>query len=327
MSNPIPPPLNERNMRPQHLGDFIGQAHIKKPLNIMLHSARLRGATLEHLAFYGNAGLGKTTLAAIIAHEMGGVLHEVAAPALKDLSDLTKIVDRLAENDVLFLDEIHALRPDHAEVLYSAMEDFKITKKVPVDEKKNSKELETVELPPFTLVGSTTDLGKLPGPMLARFGHKFRLRPYTEEELHAVLTRAALKFGYMTDEYGLAALSIRSRGTPRVALRLLRRCIDVAVVSQADFIDEDLVETTMDLLGTDPLGLEDVDRLYLRTMVEIYGGGPASAQAISANAGMDLATTERLVEPTLLQLGLIKRTRDGRRITKFGLTHYQQNIA
>lgn len=326
MSNLMSPPLNERNMRPQALDDFIGQEHIKKTLAVMLQSARMRGATLEHLAFYGNAGLGKTTLAAIIAKEMGGKLHEVAAPALKDMGDLTKIVDRLAENDVLFLDEIHALRPDYAELLYSAMEDFRITKKVPANAGKGT-ELESVELPPFTLVGSTTDLGKLPGPMLARFGHKFRLRPYTEDELHAVLTRAALKFGYLTDEYGLAALSIRSRGTPRVALRLLRRCIDVAVVTSSNFINEDLVETTMNLLGTDPLGLEDTDRLYLETLVEIYGGGPASAQAISANAGMDISTTERLVEPTLLQLGLIKRTRDGRRITKRGLTHYQKNIA
>ena len=326
MTNSFPLPPNERNVRPLHLGDFIGQAHIKRALNIMLHSAKVRGATLEHLAFYGNAGLGKTTLAAIIANEMGSQLHEVAAPALKDFSDLIKILDRLAPNDVLFLDEIHALRADLAETLYSALEDFKVTKKT-LGEDNRSKALVTEEIAPFTLVGSTTDLGKLPGPMLARFGQRFLLRPYTKSELSAILSRAALKFGYLTDEPGLMALAVRAHGTPRVALRLLRRCIDVAVSVQADFIDEELVETTMDILGTDPLGLEDVDRLYLSTLVQVYGGGPASAQAISANAGLDVTTAQRLTEPTLLQLGLIKRTPDGRRVTKKGLNHYQTHIA
>jgi Holliday junction DNA helicase RuvB len=229
---------------------------------------------------------------------------------------LAQVLVCLQRGDVLFLDEIHALRRELSELLYSAMEDFKVSVKPDGVDKPI-----TLSLHPFTLVGATTDYGLLPEPMRARFGQSFYLSAYTVDELQAVVLRAADRLGYMTDERALTGIAIRSRGTPRVALRLFRRCVDAAVNLQTDIIDGHLVENTMPLLGLDTLGLEDADRKYLLTLVTVYNGGPSGPRAIAANAGLDLATVEHVIEPALLLTGLIARTPRGRRVTHKGYEH------
>jgi Holliday junction DNA helicase RuvB len=310
---------DERNFRPQTLEEFIGQSDLKKTLRLMLDSAHQRSATLEHVVFYGGPGLGKTTLAAIIAAEQDARFHELAAPSIQKPGDLASILVMLQSGDVLFLDECHAMRRELAEMLYSAMEDFKIS----IKPEGSTERLIQMGLKPFTLVGATTDFGLLPEPMRARFGQGFYLQPYTLDELKAVALRAADALGYMTDEAALQGIAVRSRGTPRVSLRLFRRCVDAAINALTDIVDGSLVEATMPLLGLDELGLEDADRKYLVTLVTTYRGGPVGPRSLAANAGLDLATVEHVIEPALLLMGLIARTPRGRRITRHGYAHAQ----
>ncbi len=318
MTTPQNSIADERNFRPQTLDDFIGQGDLKRTLRLMLDSARQRQTVLEHIAFYGGPGLGKTTLAAIIAAEQGARFHELAAPSLQKAGDLAALLVMLQPGDVLFLDECHAMHREMAEMLYSAMEDFKISIKP-----EGSEGVISMGLKPFTLVGATTDFGLLPEPMRARFGQGFYLQLYTLDELKAVALRAADTLGYMTDDEALDGIAFRSRGTPRVALRLFRRCVDAAVSNGTDIIDSGLVEATMPLLGLDELGLEDADRKYLVTLVNTYRGGPVGPRSLAANAGLDLATVEHVIEPALLMMGLLARTPRGRRITRAGYTHVQ----
>jgi len=307
---------DERNFRPKALDDFIGQAEIKKTLRLMLDSAQTRNTVLEHVIFFGPPGLGKTTLAAIIASEMRGRLFELSASSVKKTGDLATVLAKVSRNDVVFLDEIHALPRDVAEILYSAMEDF-VLNIILADGKPSMK----LNLPPFTLVGATTDFGLLPEPMRARFGQSFHLQLYTLDELRLVISRAADKLGYMYDDDALDGIARRSRGTPRVALRLFRRCVDSATNAAQDWIDSDLVEATMPVLGLDELGLDDADRKYLATLIHVYRGGPVGPRSIAASANLDLATVETVIEPALLQMSLIARTPRGRRITRPGYDH------
>lgn len=309
---------DERNFRPPNLDEFIGQPQVKSTLRLMLDSAKKRASILEHLVFYGGPGLGKTTLAAIIATEQGARLHEVSAPALVKPGDLAALLVMLQRGDVLFLDEVHALRRELAEMLYSGMEDFKISIKTGEDA---SSKMITMGINKFSLVAATTDYGLLPEPMRARFGHSFLLQPYSVDDLGQIVFRAANSLEYLTDDDALHGIAVRSRGTPRVALRLFRRCVDYAVSEGTDIIDGALVENTMPLLGLDSLGLEDADRKYLLTLATTYKGGPAGPRAIAANCGLDLPTVEHVVEPGLLIAGLIARTPRGRRITRKGYDH------
>lgn len=309
---------DERNFRPKTLDEFIGQGDLKRTLRLMLDSAQTRSTVLEHVVFYGGPGLGKTTLAAIIASEQDARFHELSAPSIQKSGDLATLLVMLQEDDVLFLDECHAMRREMAEMLYSAMEDFKISIKP-----DGAERLISMGLKPFTLVGATTDFGLLPEPMRARFGQGFYLQPYTLDELKAVALRAADALGYMTDGCALDGVAVRSRGTPRVALRLLRRCVDAAVSIDTDIIDGILVESTMPLLGLDELGLEDADRKYLVTLVTTYHGGPVGPRSLAANDGLDLATVVHVIEPALLLMGLVARTPRGRRITRKGYAHVQ----
>ena len=307
---------DERNFRPKRLDEFIGQTEVKKTLRLMLDSAHTRGTVLEHVVFFGPPGLGKTTLAAIIAAEMNGKLFELSASSVKKAGDLASVLANVNKNDVVFLDEIHALPRDVAEILYSAMEDF-VLNILLGDDKPPVK----VSLPPYTLVGATTDYGLLPEPMRARFGQGFHLQLYTLEELRQVVSRTADNLGFMYDDTALDGIARRSRGTPRVALRLFRRCVDSATNASQDYFDEPLVETTMPILGLDERGLDDADRKYLAALVHVYRGGPVGPRAIAASANLDLPTVETVIEPALLQMSLIARTPRGRRITREGYTH------
>jgi len=307
--------VDERNFRPLKLDEFIGQAAIKAPLSLMLRSAKARGTSLEHICLFGGPGLGKTSLAQVVANEMGGLLREISAPSIARAGDLVGILALLNTGDVLFLDEIHALKREIAEVLYSAVEDFKVG--IPL---KQGEEPLLMHLRRFTLVGATTDYGLLPEPLRARFGHIFALDLYTQEELEQVIARAADKLAVLMDGESLSMIARRSRGTPRVALRLFRRCYDLAIVQEADLTVE-ITREALALLRVDELGLDEADRRYLVTLVEIYGGGPVGTKALAASAGLDQATLEQAVEPWLVRSGLVARTRRGRRITRKGFEH------
>lgn len=311
---------DERTFRPTSLADFVGQAAIKATLGLMLQSAKVRRTTLEHVCFYGGPGLGKTTLAAIISSEMNGLLRELSAPSIQKSGDLVSVLALLQEKDVLFLDEIHALKREMAEILYSAMEDFKVAIVL-----KEGQEPLKMALRRFTLVGATTDYGLLPEPLRARFGHIFPLDLYTEGELRQVVARAADQAGVLIDAESLTTIAARSRGTPRVALRLFRRCVDLVVVRDTD-LTADVTQEALDLLNVDALGLDEADRRYLRAIVEVYGGGPVGPKALSASAGLDNATLEQAVEPWLIRAGLIARTQRGRRITAKGYDHVRKLI-
>jgi Holliday junction DNA helicase RuvB len=247
---------------------------------------------------------------------MNGRLFELSASSVKKAGDLASILAKVSRSDVVFLDEIHALPRDVAEILYSAMEDFVLNIVV-----SDGKPPVRLTMPPFTLVGATTDFGLLPEPMRARFGQSFHLQLYTLDELRLVISRAADTLGYMYDDAALDGIAGRSRGTPRVALRLFRRCVDSATNASQDWIDADLVEATMPILGLDERGLDDADRKYLAALVHVYRGGPVGPRSIAASANLDLATVETVIEPALLQMGLIARTPRGRRITRPGYDH------
>lgn len=316
IETPITEVVEERNFRPATLDEFVGQSRLKAMLNLMLKSAQKRKQTVEHLLFYGLPGLGKTTLAAIIASEMGATLKELAAPALGKPGDLASVLVLLQERDVLFLDEIHRLKNEIAEVLYSAMEDFRVSIVTSPGEPPV-----TLGLKRFTLVGATTDYGLLPGPLRDRFGQVFPLDLYSQDELAQVVARAADKASLLMDDDALALIAARARGTPRVALRLFRRCRDLAVVEESDFITGDLTDRALELLRVDALGLDEADRRYLRVLLEHYKGGPVGPKSLAASTGLDLATIEAAIEPHLLRSGLLIRTRKGRALTDAGRDH------
>jgi len=317
--------MEERNFRPLTLNDFIGQSRIKQTLGLMLNSARLQNAALEHVCFYGGPGLGKTSLAGIIAAEMTAVLREVSAPSIERLGDLVAILVGLRERDVLFVDEIHRLRADISETLYSAMEDFRAN--IPV--KGGSAETGAVPLSlplkRFTLVGATTDFGLLPGPLRARFGHLFALDLYSVEELEQVVLRAAGLSDVLIDRASVVSIAERSRGTPRIALRLFRRAYDVAV-SLSEDVTAEVTAQAMSMLEIDDLGLDEADRRYLAALAQTYNGGPVGPKSLAASIGFDDATVTQAIEPWLLRAGLLARTRLGRRLTRKGWEHVGRSL-
>ena len=306
---------DERTWRPASLDEFVGQSAIKSTLTLMLHSASLRGAVLEHVAFYGGPGLGKTTLAYVIANTVGGRLRELSAPAISKPGDLAAVLTGLRMGDVLFLDEIHSLKRDIGEMLYSAMEDFKVSIKL-----EKGDDVITLPIQRHTLVGATTDYGLLPEPLRARFGHIFPLDLYTQEELVQVVARAAFLSEVLIDQASMEMLAQRGRGTPRLALRLFRRSYDLAVVRETE-LTADLTAEALEMLNVDELGLDDADRRYLRTLATVYAGGPVGLKALATSAGLNPITAERSIEPWLLRSGLVARTRLGRRITRAGMAH------
>ena len=333
------------SLRPTSLDQYVGQPRLIEKLSITLEAVRGRGEPMEHVLLHGPPGLGKTTLAYIIATEMGSQVTVTSGPALTRPTDLVGTLTKLQPRDVLFIDEIHRLSPVIEEYIYPAMEDFRID--VTVDQGMHAKTI-TLPLQPFTLIGATTRAGLLSGPMRSRFGLTHNLEFYSEEDLLRILQRSAGLMGVTearSEERGagdgntraaaerseaegasaltppLHAIAKRSRGTPRVANRLLRRVRDFAQVRSDGRLSPEVVDEALRLEGVDELGLDELDRRYLKTLGTTYEGGPAGLEAVAATMGEDAGTLEEMVEPFLLQIGFLARTRRGRQLTRDGATH------
>ena len=303
----------EKSLRPLRLADFNGQTEIKSKLEVYIQAAKKREETLDHILFYGPPGLGKTTLANIIAHEMESELRITTGPALEKPGDLAAILSNLQERDVLFIDEIHRLSTSIEEVLYSAMEDF--TLHIIVGKGPLARSI-CLNLPHFTLVGATTRLGLLSAPLRARFGIVEQLRLYTPEELSVIINRGASVLNLQVEPDASRAIAERSRGTPRIALRLLRRVRDFAEVAGVSAVKADLAVRAMTMLGLDNLGLDDGDRKILSAIVDLFGGGPVGLSTLAAALNEEPQTIEDIYEPYLIQKGMIERTPRGRKATE-----------
>ncbi|MHC4975368.1 MAG: Holliday junction branch migration DNA helicase RuvB [Planctomycetota bacterium] len=310
-----------RSLRPESLDDFIGQRDLVERLRIAIQASRARGESMEHVLMHGPPGLGKTTLAHLIAREMGTTAHLTSGPALTRGSDLVGALTRLEAGDVLFIDEIHRLPVAVEEFIYPAMEDFRID--VAVDSGMHARTV-SITLKPFTLIGATTRAGMVSAPLRSRFGSAFHLTLYDDNDLHTILNRSCrLMSVESTRSEVLSTIASRSRGTPRIANRLLRRVRDYAQVRADGSISNVVVEESLALEGVDGLGLDALDRAYLHTIASVYDGGPVGLEALAATLGEDSGTLEDVVEPFLLQRGLVARTRRGRELTAQGTNHAQ----
>ncbi|MXQ08710.1 Holliday junction branch migration DNA helicase RuvB [Alphaproteobacteria bacterium GH1-50] len=308
----------DRALRPETLSDFVGQAEARSNLRVFIESARSRAAAMDHTLFHGPPGLGKTTLAQIIARELGVNFRMTSGPVLAKAGDLAAILTNLEARDVLFIDEIHRLNPAVEEVLYPAMEDFELD--LVIGEGPAARTVR-IELQPFTLVGATTRLGLLTTPLRDRFGIPIRLQFYSEEELFRIVARGAGLLGIEAEESGLRVIARRARGTPRIAGRLLRRVVDFAVVEGEGRLTGALADSALTRLGVDALGLDGADRRYLRLIAESYQGGPVGVETLSAALSESRDAIEEVIEPYLLQQGLIQRTPRGRMLASGAWTH------
>ena len=309
---------NENILRPRRLDDFVGQPELRGNLGIFLQAARERGEPLDHILFAGPPGLGKTTLASIIAQEMGTNLRVTSGPILNRPSDLAGMLTNLQPGDVLFIDEIHRLDRAVEEYLYPAMEDFSID--ILLENGPSARSVH-LPLPRFTLIGATTRTGMLTGPLRDRFGLTFRLDPYRPEEIEIIAHRTATILGFSLDEEASHLLGRRCRGTPRVVNRVVRRCRDVAQVMRKDGIDRLVAEKTLSILGLDEMGLDEMDRRILSTLLERFDGGPLGLSTLSAALNEEPETLEEVHEPYLIQLGLLMRTPRGRVATPAAARH------
>ncbi len=306
-------------IRPQTMDEYVGQAALVERLSIALQAVKARSEPMEHVLLHGPPGLGKTTLAHVIAQEMGSNAWVTSGPALTKAADLVGTLTKLGEQDVLFIDEIHRLPAAVEEYIYPAMEDFRVD--FTVDSGMHAKVI-TLGLKPFTLIGATTRAGLLTHPLRARFGITHHLEYYPQKDLEQIIRKATERLGMsQVDGSGIEGIAMRSRGTPRVALRLLRRVRDFAQVRGTGSIDEVTVIRALALEGVDELGLDELDRKYMRVLADTYEGGPAGLEAIAATLGDDSGTLEDVVEPYLLQIGFLARTKQGRKLTAAAREH------
>ena len=308
----------ENHLRPQLLEDYIGQAKAKEMLKIYIEAAKARGEALDHLLFYGPPGLGKTTLAGIIANEMNVNMKITSGPAIEKPGEMAAILNNLQEGDVLFVDEIHRLNRQVEEVLYPAMEDYAID--IMIGKGASARSIR-LDLPKFTLVGATTRAGMLTAPLRDRFGVVTRMEYYTVEELKMIILRSAKVLEVGIDENGAYAMARRSRGTPRLANRLLKRVRDFAQVKYDGYITEEVADYALDLLDVDKEGLDQTDRGILLAMIGKFGGGPVGLETLAASIGEDPGTIEDVYEPYLLKNGFIQRTPRGRGVTDAAYAH------
>ena len=308
----------EVSLRPKTLSEYIGQDKAKENLSIYMEAAKMRGEPLDHCLIYGPPGLGKTTLAGIIANEMGVNLKITSGPAIERQGDLAAIITNLQPGDVLFIDEIHRLSNTVAEVLYSAMEDYAIDIMVGTGTSMRSIR---IDIPKFTLVGATTRSGQLTAPLRARFGVQLRLELYTPEQLGDIVLRSAGVLSVPIDNDGALEIASRSRGTPRIANRLLKRTRDFAQVMHDGIIDEEIARLSLNRLEIDELGLDDFDRRILSTIINFYNGGPVGIETLAAALGEESVTIEDVYEPYLMQIGFLTRTPRGRCVTALAYQH------
>ena len=308
----------EVSLRPQYLDDYIGQKGVKENLKIFIEAARRRGEPLDHVLFYGPPGLGKTTLAGIIANELGVNIKITSGPAIERAGDLAAILTNLEENDVLFIDEIHRLNRSVEEVLYSAMEDYALD--IIIGKGPSARSIR-LDLARFTLIGATTRAGSLSAPLRDRFGVISKFELYTVEELTEIIRRTARILGVTADEDSLVEMAKRSRGTPRVANRMLKRIRDFSQVKGNGIIDMEITREALEALGVDVLGLERLDREILSGIIERFNGGPVGIDTIAASIGEERVTIEDVYEPYLIQTGLLYRTQKGRMVSPAGYKH------
>lgn len=309
---------SEAGLRPQHLDDYIGQQGVKENLKIFIEAAKLRGEPLDHVLFYGPPGLGKTTLAGIIANELGVDIKITSGPAIERAGDLAAILTNLNDNDVLFIDEIHRLNRSVEEVLYSAMEDYALD--IIIGKGPSARSIR-LDLAKFTLIGATTRAGSLSAPLRDRFGVLGKFEMYTTHELAKIIKRTAGILGVTIDDESVVEMARRSRGTPRVANRMLKRIRDFSQVKGNGSIDIDITREGLEALGVDEMGLERLDRDILTTIIERFNGGPVGIDTIAASIGEERVTIEDVYEPYLIQSGLLYRTQKGRMVSKDGYKH------
>lgn len=311
----------QKSLRPKSFREYIGQESLKDKMSIYIEAAKRRGSSVDHILLYGPPGLGKTTLAGVIANEMGANLKITSGPVLERAGDLAAMLTSLEENDILFIDEIHRLNNTVEEILYPAMEDGELD--IIIGKGPSARSIR-IELPNFTLIGATTRAGLLSSPLRDRFGVTHRMEYYTEEELAQIILRGGKILGVGVEREGALELASRSRGTPRIANRLLKRVRDYCEIRGNGIITKDISMKALDILGIDSVGLDDLDRDIINAIIDNYGGGPVGIETLSLLLGEDRRTLEEVYEPFLVKIGYIKRTNRGRVVTEKAYEHFKK---